>query len=120
MRLRLTKWLEWLVGRWEPPLFTAFAKFGLGIVIPAIVLVYGISCGLGRHATVIARGGLTEITGLPAVAVGIAYATIGLFIYVHVCWDDHPYFAGLRDVARQMLLGVIIVALVATFGLALI
>ncbi len=120
MSSRLTKSLELLVGRWEPPIVTALAKIGLGIVLPAVVLFYGISCGLSRHATVITRGGLSEIIGLPAVAVGIVYATIGMILYVHICWEGHPYFAGLRDAARQLLLLVMIVALAATFGLALI
>ena len=120
MSSRLTQSLELLVGRWEPPLITVLARFVLGIVLPAMVLFYGISCGLSRHATVITRGGLAEIAGLPAVAVGVAYAAIGMILYVHVCWDGHPYFAGLRDAARQLLLLVMIVALAATFGLALI
>ena len=120
MSSRLTKSLELLVGRWEPPLATALAKLGLGVVLPAVFFIYGISCGLSRHATVVTRGGLAEIAGLPAVAVGIAYAAIGLILYVHICWDGHPYFSGLRDAARQLLLLVIVVALAATFGLALI
>jgi len=117
---RLTKSLDLLVGQWQPSIATAMARFCLGIVLPSIIVIYGISCGLSRHATVITRGGLAEIIGLPAVAVGIAYATIGLMIYVHICWDGHPHFAGLRDAARQMLVLVIVVALAATFGLALI
>ena len=116
---RLIKFMQLLVGRWEPPIVVAFAKLGLGIVIPGVVLLYGISCVLSRDAKVIARGGFSEINGLPAVAVGIAYATIGMIIYVHICWDNHPYFAGFRDAARQLLLVVIIIALGATFGLAL-
>lgn len=120
MSSRLTKSLELLVGRWEPPIVTALARFVLGIVLPAVVFYYGISCGLSRHAMVITRGGLSEIIGLPAVAVGIAYAAIGIIIYVHICWDGHPYFSGLRDAARQLLLMVMIAALAATFGLTLI
>ena len=120
MNSRLTKLLELLVGRCEPPIVIALAKLAAGIVIPVVVLGYGISCGLSRHATIPTRGGLSEITGLPAVAVGIAYAAVGVIIYVHICWEDHPYLAGLRDVARQLLLLVILVALAATFGLALI
>ena len=120
MSARLTKSLELLVGRWQPSIATAVARFALGIMLPAVILFYGISCGLSRHATVITRGGLAEIIGLPAVAVGIAYAAIGMILYVHICWDAHPYFAGLRDVARQFLLLVMIVALAATLGLALI
>ena len=120
MTPRLTKLLEMLVGKWEPAIATALGKFGLGIVIPTAILVYAISCALSRESKVITRGGLAEITGLPAVAIAVAYATIGVIIYVHVCWDDHPYFAGLRHLALQFLLLIIIIALAATFGLALI
>ncbi len=119
MKMKLVKFMELLVGRWEPPIAIAFAKLGLGIFIPIVILIYSLSCVLTRHAPVIARGGISEVSGLPAIAVGIAYATIGLIIYVHICWEDHPHLSGLRDAARQLLLVVIAIALAATFGLAL-
>lgn len=75
---------------------------------------------MSQYAIVPDRGRLARVNGLPAIAVGIAYATIGVILYVRICWDDHPYFAGLRDVASQILLLVVILALAASFGLALI
>jgi hypothetical protein len=117
---RFVKFAELLIGRWEPPIAVAFAKFGLGIVVPVAVLIYGLSGILTRQSRVLARGGLSEVSGLPAIAVGIAYVALGLTIYIHICWEDHPYLAPFRDLGRQLLLVVLAVALVATFGLALI
>ena len=111
--------MELLVGRWEPPIVVAFAKLGLGIVIPTLVLLYGVSCVVNQHALIIARGGFSRISGLPALSAGIAYVAVAMIIYVHICWDDHPYLGGFRDVVRQLLLVVIVIALAATFGLAL-
>jgi hypothetical protein len=111
MKSRFVKFLELLVGPWEPPIAVAFAKFALGIVVPIVILRHGLSGILTRQAVV---------SGFPAVAIGIAYVALGLIIYVHICWDDHPYLAPFRDLARQLFLIVIIISLVATFGLALI
>lgn len=117
----VVKILEALVGRWQGPLAVAFARIGLGIVIPGAIVAYGIACVAGRRAHIIDRAGrLAEVSGLPAVAVGIAYAAVGLLVYVHVCWEEHAYLAGARDLVRSILLGVVAVCLAATLGLALI
>lgn len=112
--------LELLVGRWQPSLGVAIARLGLGIVCPALILAYAVSCIVARQALIIARGGLTHVHGLPAVAIGLAYACVAALLYVHVCWEDHPRFAGLRDFARQALLIAIFLLLGSTIALELI
>ena len=72
MNSRFVKFLELLVGRWEPPIAVAFAKFALGIVVPIVILRHGLSGILTRQAVVITRGGFAGVSGLPAVAIGIA------------------------------------------------
>ena len=117
---KLLRCLELVVGRWEPPIAVAIARLVLGVAVPVGILVYGVSCILARQAPIPTRGGIAEAFGLPAVAVGIAYAALGLLVYVHVCWEEHLYLAGFRDVARQVLLVVVALSMAATFGLALI
>jgi len=114
---RLEKLLEWLVGRCDP--LAAITRVVVGLAVPAVFLVYGVSSMLARRAMVIARHGFAEIVGLPAVAAGFAYAAAALLLYVHVCWDDHPHLGGLRDATRQLLAVVVIVAFAVTFALAL-
>lgn len=115
------KLLEALVGRWHGSIAVPLAKIGLGIVIPGLIVAVAVACMLRRHAYIIDRTGhLADVTGLPAIAVAIAYAAVGLFIYVHVCWEEHTQLAGIRDFARQILLGVIGVSLATTLALALI
>jgi hypothetical protein len=111
--------LELLVGRWQPSLAVAVGRLALGILIPVMILLYALKCIVGREALVIARGGLTHIQGLPAVAVGVAYACAALVLYVHICWEDHPHLAALRDTSRFILLLAIAVCLAATFTLVL-
>ncbi|MBN1853844.1 MAG: hypothetical protein JW829_14015 [Pirellulales bacterium] len=120
MKPGYVKLLEWIVGRCEPPLIVPLAKLVAGVVIPGIILSYGLIGIFSGNAPIIARRGLTNVTGLPAISVGIAYVAVGLFLYVHFCWENHATFAGLRDVARKILLLVIAIALAATFGLALV
>jgi hypothetical protein len=119
VKLNIQWVLELIVGRWRPSIATAVAKLGLGILCPSVVLVYALRCLFARQAHIITRGGLSQVFGLPAVAVSVAYACVAMIIYVHVCWEDHPYLGGVRDIARQCLLLAIIIALAATFGLAL-
>lgn len=116
---RHEKVLELLVGRWQPSPGVAVGRLGLGILTPVLILLYALKCMAGREALVIARGGLTHIQGLPAVAVCVAYARAALLLYVHVCWEDHPHLTGLRDFARFVLLLAIAVCLAATFTLVL-
>jgi len=112
--------LELLVGRWQPSLAVAFAKLVFGIVCPVLIVAYAVSSIVARDAVIYARGGLTHVQGLPAVAVGIAYACVAGLLYVQVCWEDHPQLSGLRDFARKVLLLVIALLLAGTFALALI
>jgi hypothetical protein len=92
---------------------------GLGVLVPSLILAYAVRCMVIGRALVISRGGLATVHGYPAVAIGVAYACVALFIYVHFCWEDHAYFAGLRDVARQFLLVVMFFSMAATIGLSL-
>jgi hypothetical protein len=111
--------LELLVGRWQPYLAVAFGRFALGIVFPGLILLYALSCIAAREAPIISRGGLSRVFGLPAMAVGVAYACAALVLYVHICWEDHPHLAGFRDFARSILLLAIAISLAATFALVL-
>jgi hypothetical protein len=119
MRLPLNSCLELVIGRWRPSLAVAAARLGLGVVLPGLILAYAVRCMVLGRALIISRGGLATVHGYPAVAIGVAYACAALFIYVHVCWEDHAYFAGLRDVARQLLLVIMFISIAATVGLAL-
>lgn len=121
MRAVIARFVEAIVGRWQPSIGVAIARLILGIAIPALIFMYGLSCVFSHQAYILDRTGRpTEVSGLPALAVGIAYAAAGLLLYVHVCWEEHAYLAGVRDFARSILLLVIGTALAATLGLALI
>jgi hypothetical protein len=116
---RYEKLLELLVGRWQPSPAVAVGRLIVGIVVPGLILAYALRCIVIRQALIIGKGHLDHAVGLPSVAVALAYACAALLLYVHVCWEDHPHLAGLRDFARQVLLLAIILCLVATFALAL-
>ena len=120
VRQLFTRLLELLVGQWQPSAAVAAARVALGIIVPTFIVAYAIRCVLTGNATIIAKEGVREVTGLSAVAIGLAYAAAGLFLYVHVCWEYNPRLAGLRDFARQLLLVVIAASLAATFALALV
>jgi len=116
---RYERLLELLVGRWQPSLAVAVGRLIAGIVCPVLILAYALRSIAIRRALIIGKGHLDHVEGLPAIAVGLAYACVALLIYVHVCWEDHPHLAGLRDIARFVLLLAIAILLAATFTLAL-
>ncbi len=119
MKPHFAKLLELAIGRWRPDVSTAVAKFGLGVLCPSPILLYGLSCVFSRQASIPTRGGLAPVIGLPAVAVGVVYVCVALMLYVHVCWEDHPLLAGCHDAARKLLALVIAIALAVTVALAL-
>jgi hypothetical protein len=118
MNSRTTKLVEIITGRRDPA--AAASRAVLGVLVPLVVITYALSCIVMREATIIGKGALETVIGLPAVAVGVAYATAGVILYVYVCWDDHPQFAGIRDAVLQLLLIVVALAMAVTFALALI
>lgn len=117
MNPKLENLAEFVLGRRDPASIAARTAFG--VIGPAIALAYGIRCVLFRHAMIIGKGSLDEISGLPAIAAGIAYSLASVAAYVYVCWDDHPKFAGLRDFALQLLLVAIAILYAASIALAL-
>jgi hypothetical protein len=118
MNATLEKLAEFIVGRRDLP--TVCARTAFGVIFPAFILGYGLKCVFTRHATIIGRGHLEEIIGIPALAAGIAYSLAGIAVYIYICWDDHPRFAGLREAVLQFLLIAIALLFAATIGLALI
>jgi hypothetical protein len=52
----------------------------LGILIPAMIVLYGVRSMLNRQAMIPSRGGLAQIIGLPAAAAGFAYALLGVTV----------------------------------------
>ena len=116
----LLRLLDSILGLSDTSRESRLGRLVKGVVIPSVPLIYGVSCVVSRHAMIIGRGGIASLSGLPAIGIGVAYAAVGLLIYVHSCWEDHPQLAGARDAARGVLLLVIIVALLSTFALVLI
>lgn len=119
VKLRPIAIFDYILGLSDPSLEHRVLRFVWGLAVPLVLVGYGISCIVARQASIFTRRGLTEVVGSTAVAVGIAYAAIGLLVYVHCCWEDHPLFAGVRGPARYLLVGVAAAALASTFALTL-
>jgi hypothetical protein len=117
MNLNFQKLAEFIVGSRD--LATMCVRTVFGVVGPATILGYGISCIVSRQATIIGRGALEHIIGLPALVAGVAYSLAGVAAYVFICWDDHPHFSGVRDTLLQLLLIAIAILFAATIAIAL-
>lgn len=98
-------------GSWEE----RAKKCLLGILVPAVPIVYGLLCMLAEEAQFIGRYGIITLSGAAAMSAGAAYMAFGLFLHVHFVWDDHPQLGSLSDPARTLLLIVTGLSLTFTF-----
>jgi hypothetical protein len=114
MNLQL-KFLDAILGITDNSTENRISKLLMGIIVPALPVLYGVSSVLSRHSKFIGRGRMADLSGLAAVAAGIGYLSLGLFIHVHYCWKDHPKLAGGADAASVFLILVVGLALLFMF-----
>ena len=62
-----------------------------GLVLAAVPLAYGVWCIVTRHATLRGRwGSAMELRGRTAIARGVVWVAVGLFMHLHFLWSAHP------------------------------
>ena len=74
---------------WEgQPAQSAFHQWGLGAVVAAAVLAYGVWVIATGRAVVGRNGAAIPLYGLNAVAYGVAAASLGLVLHCHYFWGN--------------------------------
>jgi len=64
-------------------------RWGYGVVLAALPILWGIWCILDGEVTVPARGSVKELTGAAATAFGLVFVSIGAFMHFHYFWAPH-------------------------------
>ena len=83
----------------------------LGIILPTVILYFGIRGWISQEAVWIARGDDFEVTGESAIGISIAYTGIGILCHIRWVW-------GLLGYARIFEIGTILAAIMIVTGLA--
>jgi hypothetical protein len=71
------------------PLSGFWAKWFGGVCVPLVLVGYGVVCCITRHGTLPGdRSSDMDVSGVEAIALGIASASLGLFLHCHYFWGN--------------------------------
>src|SRR5262245_11353972 len=88
----------------------------VGVGVALLPTIYGVYCLVTGHAILPAeRGSDLDVYGDAAIALGITYMAVGLFIHAQWFWGLHPRFSFLR----LPLLGIASLAIVVSLVIAI-
>lgn len=74
-----------------PPEATFWSKWCGGVIIPLVILRYGVLILMTNEAKLFARHGTSlELSGNNAIAMGIAWLFVALFLNFHFFWSAIP------------------------------
>jgi hypothetical protein len=92
---------------------SSFSKWVLGVIVPIGVLIYAIRCCILQEAVVFGHHGANmEISGIPAVFMGLAWVNAAFFIHFHYFWSAVKRLCTYADFAKTIAL----LCLIGTFG----
>jgi hypothetical protein len=74
----------------QPPTGTVVKRWFGGILVPGLVLLYGVGCVVSGEAWMPQKGSNDLIvTGTAAASLGAAWVALGLFCHFHFFWGLH-------------------------------
>jgi len=91
-----------------------FYKWVLGVVVPLLIVIYGVHAVFRRETDFSGRGMTMTLHGMNAVSMGTAAISLGLFIHCHSFWGNiynQAWFAVLGKIlgAGGFIIGLVIV-----------
>lgn len=85
---------------WEDqPRQGPFYQWGLGVLLAALLVVWGVYAVVTRHVELGSRSPMT-LRGLNAVAFGAAWACAGAFVHFHYFWGNVYNQAGVAVLGK--------------------
>jgi hypothetical protein len=81
-RVELTQWEES-----ERPITGRFFVVVGGILVPLVILLWGLSCVVRQEALLMGPRGGTMLYGIDAIAMGVALIALGGVIHFQCFWD---------------------------------
>lgn len=107
----------------EDPPSDAWSKWAIGLVVPCLILLYGVSRIVFKQAVLYGtRGRSMPLGGWDAVALGVAIVAVALFLHSRYFWSNTNRmlpFAGLGQ-AVAMLAGILGIGFVSVRNFSLI
>ncbi len=95
-------------GGWDDePIDDAWNKWGQGVVIPSLLALFGASKLIWPHAVLWGRRGMSlTLSGWDAVAFGLCWIGVALFMHAHYHWSLSNRLAEYADLGRAI--GIIV------------
>jgi hypothetical protein len=88
------------------------SKWLSGVIVPICILIYALRCCILQKATLLGRGHNLDLSGMPAVFMGLAWLSAAFFIHFHYFWSAHKRLCVFADLGKTLALFCII----GTFG----
>lgn len=90
---------------------TRLERWAEGLLYPALPIAYGICRVIWRTAWIgggRGAGPLIEVHGGPAIAMGIAFIALGMFLHYRFFWSRHPVWPVIGQVgeAASLIVGI--------------
>ena len=99
----------------DEPLDDAWNKWGLGVVVPSLIALFGVSRMILRVAVLYGprRTSLT-LTGWDAIAFGASLIGVAIFMHAHYHWNLSRSLAAYADLGKVfgIILGVVAIGFV--------
>jgi hypothetical protein len=88
----------------EPGPRDRIAAWIYGVVVAVIPTAYGFWCVAAKSAIFVGGRPICFVTysGAAAIALGITYVSVGLFLHCHFFWSTHERYAGFGDIAKMV------------------
>lgn len=84
----------------------------MGVGLALVPVGYGIRCLFTGHSILFGRNQDLDVTGLTAVALAIAYISVGIFMHAHWFWGLLPKF----EIVSNVLKFLTALAFIASLG----
>ena len=85
------------------PTPTIWSKWFGGVIAPVLLMRYGIKCCVLQQAELIGRDGSEfELGGKQAVAMGVAWICLSLFLHFHYYWPTLKRFYVFIDLGKRV------------------
>jgi hypothetical protein len=89
------------------------SKWFGGVIVPVFILIYGLRCCILQKAVFEGgRSGSLELSGMPAVFMGLSWLSAAFFIHFHYFWSAVKRLCVYADFAKTIAL----LCLIGTFG----
>jgi len=90
-----------------------WSKWFGGVIVPACILIYALRCCILQKAILFgSRGQNVELSGMPAIFMGLVWLSGAFFLHFHFFWSSHTRLYVFSDLGKFISL----TCLVGTFG----